>query len=163
MSRQSPTEASLRQRDSEPEGFHSGYIPPNSGLLRGSGGIARSRKRKRDALLNIPDINLTDRGRMREEVPPWDSNLEFEYSRRELLIYAELFLDADPKPPRAHPAILFFDALKRRQRHEIYTAQGTPEPHIVSGLYNRTHPNGLPWNSSEKRKLSTSGPSFYRT
>jgi hypothetical protein len=56
--------------------------------------------------------------------------------------------------------ILFEDHLKNRQRREIYTSVGTPDPEIVSGLFNRTHPQGRKVNSKEQR--SKHGASFYR-
>lgn len=58
-----------------------------------------------------------------------------------------------------HP-ILFEEHLKNRMRREIYTSLGHPEPDIVSGLFNRTHPQGRKVNSEEQRKKH--GASFYR-
>jgi hypothetical protein len=48
--------------------------------------------------------------------------------------------------------ILFEEHFQSRKRREIYTAQGTPDPSIVSGIYNRSHPNGRKINSEEQRK-----------
>jgi hypothetical protein len=56
--------------------------------------------------------------------------------------------------------VLFEEHLKNRQRREIYTSVGTPDPSIVAGLFNRTHPQGRKVNSSEQRKRH--GASFYR-
>lgn len=56
--------------------------------------------------------------------------------------------------------ILFKNHLDERKRREIYTAQGTPDPNIVSGMYNRSHPQGRKINSSEQRKKN--GASWYR-
>lgn len=56
--------------------------------------------------------------------------------------------------------ILFEEHFQSRKRREIYTAQGTPDPSIVSGMYNRTHPNGRKVNSPEQRKKN--GASFFR-
>lgn len=56
--------------------------------------------------------------------------------------------------------VLFEEHLKNRQRREIYTTVGTPDPEIVSGLFNRTHPQGRKVNSKEQR--SKHGASFYR-
>lgn len=56
--------------------------------------------------------------------------------------------------------ILFEEHLKNRQRREIYTTVGTPDPSIVAGLFNRTHPQGRKVNSKEQR--SKHGASFYR-
>jgi hypothetical protein len=56
--------------------------------------------------------------------------------------------------------VLFEEHLKNRQRREIYTTVGTPDPEIVSGLFNRTHPQGRKVNSAEQRQRH--GASFYR-
>lgn len=56
--------------------------------------------------------------------------------------------------------ILFEEHFQSRKRREIYTACGTPDPEIVSGIYNRTHPQGRKVNSSEQRKKN--GASWYR-
>lgn len=56
--------------------------------------------------------------------------------------------------------ILFEEHFQSRKRREIYTAQGTPDPSIVSGIYNRIHPQGRKVNSEEQRKRN--GASFYR-
>lgn len=56
--------------------------------------------------------------------------------------------------------ILFEEHIQSRRRREIYTAQGTPDPEIVSGIYNRIHPQGRKVNSEEQRKRN--GASFYR-
>lgn len=57
-------------------------------------------------------------------------------------------------------AILFEEHLQSRKRREIYTAVGTPDPEIVSGMYNRTHPQGRKVNSEDQRRKN--GASFYR-
>lgn len=56
--------------------------------------------------------------------------------------------------------ILFEEHIAARRRREIYTTQGTPDPEIVSGMYNRVHPQGRKVNSEEQRKRN--GASFYR-
>lgn len=56
--------------------------------------------------------------------------------------------------------ILFEEHLKNRQRREIYTTVGTPDPGIVAGLFNRTHPQGRKVNSADQRRKH--GASFYR-
>lgn len=56
--------------------------------------------------------------------------------------------------------VLFEEHLKNRQRREIYTQVGTPDPSIVAGLFNRTHPQGRKVNSDDQRKRH--GASFYR-
>jgi hypothetical protein len=57
------------------------------------------------------------------------------------------------------PAILFEEHFASRRKREIYTTIGTPDPSIVAGMYNRTHPQGRKVNSSEQRKKN--GASFY--
>lgn len=56
--------------------------------------------------------------------------------------------------------ILFEEHLQSRRRREIYPKNGTPDPEIVSGIYNRVHPQGRKVNSAEQR--SKNGASFYR-
>lgn len=56
--------------------------------------------------------------------------------------------------------VLFEEHLKNRQRREIYTTVGTPDPSIVAGIFNRTHPQGRKVNSDDQRKKH--GASFYR-
>jgi hypothetical protein len=56
--------------------------------------------------------------------------------------------------------VLFEEHLKNRQRREIYTSVGTPDPSIVAGIFNRTHPQGRKVNSADQRKKH--GASFYR-
>ncbi len=58
-----------------------------------------------------------------------------------------------------HP-ILFENHLQDRRRREIYTTQGTPDPSIQRGIYNRSHPQGRKINSAEQRKRN--GASWYR-
>jgi hypothetical protein len=56
--------------------------------------------------------------------------------------------------------VLFEEHLAQRKRREIYTAEGTPDPNIVSGMYNRVHPQGRKVNTDKQRK--DHGASFYR-
>lgn len=56
--------------------------------------------------------------------------------------------------------ILFEEHLQSRRRREIFPTGGVPDPSIVAGLYNRTHPQGRKVNSSEQRKKN--GASWYR-
>lgn len=56
--------------------------------------------------------------------------------------------------------ILFEEHLQTRRKREIYTQVGTPDPSIVTGMYNRTHPQGRKVNSEEQRKKH--GASFFR-
>lgn len=58
-----------------------------------------------------------------------------------------------------HP-VLFEEHLIQRRRREIYTSEGTPDPNIVSGIYNRTHPQGRKVNTNKQRK--DHGASFFR-
>jgi hypothetical protein len=56
--------------------------------------------------------------------------------------------------------ILFEDHMIQRRKREIYTTVGTPDPAIVSGLYNRSHPQGRKINTPEQRRAH--GASYYR-
>lgn len=57
--------------------------------------------------------------------------------------------------------ILFEEHFQSRKRREIYCAYGTPDPEIVSGIYNRSHPQGRKINSEEQRRKN--GASYYRS
>lgn len=57
-------------------------------------------------------------------------------------------------------AVLFEEHLIQRRRREIYTTEGVPDPSIVSGIYNRVHPQGRKVNTDAQRK--NHGASFYR-
>ena len=121
--------------------------PKASGLLKGSGGLGRRKRRRRGKLPHFPDAPLTDTATIKNEIPDFDPELEFEYSQRELILLAERILLMDSKPMGETPAWLNMPALRVRQKREIYMARGIPEPHIVSGLYWRTHPDGRKLNS----------------
>ncbi len=56
--------------------------------------------------------------------------------------------------------ILFEEHIQSRRKREIYTTIGTPDSNIVSGIYNRSHPQGRKINSKEQRKKN--GASWYR-
>lgn len=56
--------------------------------------------------------------------------------------------------------ILFEEHFLSRRRREIYTSLGSPDPSIVQGIYNRSHPQGRKINSDEARKKH--GASWYR-
>jgi hypothetical protein len=56
--------------------------------------------------------------------------------------------------------ILFEEHLHQRRRREIYNSMGVPDPSIVAGIYNRTHPEGRKVNSEAQRKRN--GASYYR-
>lgn len=56
--------------------------------------------------------------------------------------------------------VLFKDHLDQRRRREIYTTEGTPDPNIVSGIYNRSHPQGRKINTDKQRREH--GASYYR-
>jgi hypothetical protein len=56
--------------------------------------------------------------------------------------------------------ILFEEHFHSRRRREIYTKMGTPDPNIVQGMYNKTHPQGRKVNSLEQRLKH--GASYYR-
>lgn len=156
MSRQSPTEAVSRPYE------YRNYDSHGSGVLRGGGGFTprrRYRRSRRGVVRNIPqNVLLSDRDGIRE-LPPYDPRLEFDYTDRELLLYAEKILIEDSKPVKAYPQILLMTHLKARQKKEIYTANGTPDPSFVKGIYNRSHPNGRRIASEEQRRLN--GASYY--
>jgi hypothetical protein len=56
--------------------------------------------------------------------------------------------------------ILFEEHFQSRRRREIYNSLGSPDPSIVSGMYNRAHPQGRKINSPEAR--ARHGASYYR-
>lgn len=56
--------------------------------------------------------------------------------------------------------ILFEEHFQSRRRREIYNSLGSPDPSIVSGIYNRAHPQGRKINSPEAR--AKHGASYYR-
>lgn len=56
--------------------------------------------------------------------------------------------------------ILFENHLRDRRRREIQTGNGTPDPSIARGIYNRCHPQGRKVNSKEQRRRN--GASFFR-
>lgn len=56
--------------------------------------------------------------------------------------------------------ILFEEHFQSRRRREIYNSLGSPDPSIVSGIYNRAHPQGRKINTAEARKKH--GASWYR-
>lgn len=55
--------------------------------------------------------------------------------------------------------VLLEEHIIARKRREIHSATGEIDPNIVSGSYNKTHPNGRRQNSKESRELH--GASFY--
>ena len=62
--------------------------------------------------------------------------------------------------PKYGPPILFEEHIMSRKRREIFNSLGTPDPEIVSGSYNRSHPQGRKINSKEAREKH--GASWYR-
>lgn len=56
--------------------------------------------------------------------------------------------------------ILFEEHIYARKRREIYPVSGTPDPNLVAGIYNRTHPDGRKTNSEEARKKN--GASYFK-
>jgi hypothetical protein len=139
-----------------------GYDASGSGLLKGSGvrgAKVRQHVIRGGKLRHFPDVHITDSGRIKELVPDFEPAFEFEYTRRELLLLAEKMLLEDPKPSSDWPAYLSAASLRARQKREIYCANGTPEPHIVQGMFWRTHPQGRPWATEEMRR--STGCSFY--
>ncbi len=115
------------------------------GLLIGGGGTyfkgPRRPKPSKVRVRSFPNLRLSNHTEIKQ-LPDFDPKLEFEYSRRELTLLAEKILLEDSRPMDADPMWLHEPAWRNRVRREIYTASGTPEPHIVQGMYWRTHPEG---------------------
>lgn len=143
-----------------------GYDSHGSGFLTGGGtrgahvrqNVVRGGHLKHE---DFPDTHITDSSRIKAEIPDFDSDREFEYTARELLLLAEKILLEDPKPPREHPTWLSARKLRQRQKCEIYVANGTPDPSVESGMYWRTHPDGRPWVPEHLRRRTDA--SFYGT
>lgn len=114
---------------------------------------------KKRRLRFIPDVHISDYNGLRE-IPDFDPDCEFDYTDRELLLFAEKILVEDEKPRDEHPAVLTVNRLKERTKREIFTTSGIPDPAIYKGIYWRTHPNGRTWKDKEERKKSNG--SFYR-
>lgn len=141
-----------------------GYNSSGSGLLSGGGRTRQYSSRpcriRRRPMRNFPDCHLKDWQTIREEVPDYEEGIE--YTRRELILLAEKILINDPKPKNEHPAILLAPTYLDRAKREIFVTSGIPDPHIMSGLYWRTHPNGRKWWSKGDRVNTSLGRSFYR-
>lgn len=56
--------------------------------------------------------------------------------------------------------ILFEEHIQDRRRREILPTEGVPDPAVMSGIYNRTHPQGRKVNSPEQR--AKNGASYFR-
>jgi hypothetical protein len=56
--------------------------------------------------------------------------------------------------------ILFEEHIQSRRRREILPTEGVPDPAVMSGMYNRTHPLGRKVNSPEQR--AKNGASYFR-
>jgi hypothetical protein len=140
-----------------------GLDPHASGLLTG-GGTRRFKVRanivRGESLKHFPNVHLSDTWAIKKEVPDFDPALEFEYTRRELMLLAEKILLEDKKPPYEEPMWLNGNSMKNRIKHEIYCSAGTPDPSIVQGMYWRTHPQGRKWKSAQARQKNSAG--FYR-
>lgn len=117
-----------------------------------------------------------------EAVPGWkrrpsynkDERIEYEegkeYTQRELEQLANQFLrddanEVDPETGKrkgigGKDPILFEEHIYQRQRREILNENGIPEPGLVRGIYDRTHPEGRKVNSESAR--SKHGASYYR-
>lgn len=82
-------------------------------------------------------------------------NPEARHTPESLDMYASALL----APTASKDGILLNCHLRERASREIYNANGLPDPNIVVGIYNRTHPAGRKFSTPEERK---SGRSFYR-
>jgi hypothetical protein len=140
-----------------------GYDPNASGLLTG-GGMRHFKVRRNvlrgNSLKHFPDVHISDSYTIKQIVPDFDFALEFEYTKRELLLLAEKILLSDKKPPYESPTWLNGVAMRERLKHEIFCTNGTPDPSIESGLYWRTHPEGRKWKTVEERQINNGA--FYR-
>lgn len=92
-----------------------------------------------------------------ELVPDFDAAIN--YTADQLLLQAERILCEDDRGIGEYPAILRKSHIENRKRREIYVNSGTPDPSVVQGIYNRTHPQGRKYKSPEERKAN--GDSFY--
>lgn len=109
----------------------------------------------------MPDVHITDAYAVRNLVWDFDPAWEFEYSERELHLMAEKLLLDDAKPYDEAPYWLSCEQLRRRQKREVQTSTGTPDPAIVSGLYWRTHPEGRSARLDSRKRADTKA-SFYK-
>lgn len=91
------------------------------------------------------------------------------YTGREMELMADQLLREDAnetdeegrrKGIKGENPILFAEHIRNRQSREIGNKTGIPEPGIVRGIYNRTHPEGRKVNSDEAR--TRHGASYYR-
>ena len=123
---------------------------------------------KLDQAVRHRDVPIKRRGYKKsvraeiEEAPEYITGTE--YTREDLARMADKILleDAakdDPEFERGllGPGILHDEQIELRKRREIYCKAGTPDPNILSGMYNRTHPRGRKFNLDRKN-----GKSFYR-
>lgn len=141
------------------------YKPSESGTLGGGGSRRwkpRSAKIQHRLVRNFGNVHLSDRMALREIVPDFDPELEFEYSPYELILLAEKILDADPKPWTEHPYVQTPARFKSISKREIFVASGTPDPSYVSGSYWRTHPSGRATHSEGDRKASGYRLPYYK-
>lgn len=141
--------------------------PKQSGMLTGGGrkGAKIRRNVVRGSLLrrhprfeDFPDVHITDSYEVKSRVPAFEEGRE--YSQRQLMLLAEKMILEDPKPLKEEPYVLSMDQYRERMRREIYVADGIPQPHVVQGMYWRTHPQGRKWADKDKRKRTSQG--FYR-
>ena len=97
----------------------------------------------------VGKINIIDWSRIKVEVLKYREGVN--YSREELELLAEKILIEDPLPISSAPQILLEGHLRDRRRKEINASEGVVDPAIVSGLYNRTHPQGRGWTYPDER------------
>lgn len=67
--------------------------------------------------------------------------------------------EGEPRGIGGDNPILFEEHMLSRKKREIYCTVGTPDPSIVQGMYNKSHPQGRKINSPEAR--SKHGASYY--
>ena len=112
------------------------------------------------------------RSRWEEEEVVWDEEraARGEYTKSQLEIMANQIIreharSIDPETGKRRGydgdenPVLMAEHLHARKKREIIVTSGIPDPAYVSGYFNRSHPQGRPMNSPERRAR---GASFYR-
>lgn len=128
--------------------------PKESGMLRG-GGVRHGRPKYTGPDTPWAFLSRKDTARIKREVPDFDPTVVYSKPELEMITEKILLEDTHDGPMWLNGAMY-----KERIRREIYVASGTPDPSIVEGLYNRTHPQGRKVNTEEQRKYNGAG--FYR-
>lgn len=135
--------------------------------------------KQRQGIYNLNKIRFGERNTL----PGWkrrpnynrDERIEYDpekvdYTAHELEQLADQLLrddsnEVDPETGKrrgigGENPILFPEHIYQRQRREILNENGIPEPGLVRGIYDRTHPEGRKVNSESARRRH--GASWYR-